>query len=55
MEALEGQAYLELVCFKCPTYPECEGSNMEDCQRADIEIEEAKIDMLQGERNKDDN
>lgn len=38
MDALTCQAYLETVCFECPTYPNCEGSNMEDCQRRGQEV-----------------
>lgn len=36
-DALTGQAYLDVVCSKCKTYPQCEGSNMEDCIRRDRE------------------
>ena len=27
------QAYMETVCYDCPTWPMCQGSNIEDCMR----------------------
>lgn len=32
---LEYQAYMELNCFRCKTYSECQGSNIEDCMIRD--------------------
>ena len=47
MEALEGQGYLETVCYNCLIYGKCQGSNMENCVRHDDEAiaeAEATID-----------
>lgn len=37
VEALEAQAYMETVCYQCKTWPQCQGSNLEDCKRRDDE------------------
>lgn len=37
MSALGAQGYMETVCYNCSTWGECQGSNMEDCQRRDDE------------------
>jgi hypothetical protein len=39
IDALEDYYYLHLFCFGCPTYPECEGSNRQDCKRRDEETD----------------
>jgi len=38
--ALDYQAYMELVCYQCDTWPICEASNIEDCMRQDQESDE---------------
>jgi len=37
--ALGYQAYMEIECYKCKTWGECQTSNIEDCVRRDEEIE----------------
>lgn len=43
MEALEAQGYMETVCYKCPSWGDCQGSNIEDCMRRDAENAEAAV------------
>jgi len=39
IEPLEGQAYMEIVCYQCATWPQCQASNLEDCKRRDDETD----------------
>lgn len=40
---LEYQAYMELTCYQCEKWPECQASNIEDCMRRDKE----ELELLQ--------
>lgn len=36
---LEYQSYMELTCYQCEKWGECQASNIEDCMRRDEEAE----------------
>ena len=41
--ALEYRAYMELTCYQCAKWGECQASNLEDCMRRDKE----ELELLQ--------